>query len=71
MTWKGKNIDLSKREYELLHYFVVNHERIVSKTELLEKIWGIYDAWAEQKVVEVYIGYLRRKLDKSIIETIK
>jgi two-component system, OmpR family, response regulator ArlR len=71
VTWKGKNIDLSKREYELLHFFVVNHERIVSKTELLEKIWGIYDAWAEQKVVEVYIGYLRRKLDKSIIETIK
>ena len=71
VTWKGKQIDLSKREYELLQFLAVNHEQIISKNELLEKIWGIYDAWAEQKVVEVYIGYLRRKLDKNAIETIK
>ncbi len=68
--YDGTIIDLSKREYELLLYFAQNHEKIITKQELAEKIWGIYDAWGEQKVIEVYIGYLRRKIP-GIIETHK
>lgn len=71
VTWGGELVDLSKREYELLRFFALNHERTISKGELLEKVWGIYDSWTEQKVVEVYIGYLRKKLGKNSIETIK
>ncbi len=63
-------VDLSKREYELLLYFAQNHEKIITKNELAEKIWGIYDAWWDQKVIEVYIGYLRKKIP-GIIETHK
>ena len=63
-------IDLSKREYELLLYFAQNHEKIITKTEVAEKIWWIYDAWKNQKVIEVYIGYLRKKIP-GIIETHK
>lgn len=65
------SVDLSRREYELLLYFMQNSPRILSKTELAEKVWWIYDAWADQKVVEVYIGYLRKKLGTRIIETHK
>lgn len=67
----GIGIDLSKREYELLLYFAQNHEKTITKAELAEKIWGIYDVWEDQKVVEVYIGYLRKKLGKNSIETLK
>ncbi len=71
VKWKGLSIDLSKREFELLLYFAQNRERIITKNELAEKVWGIYDVWDDQKVVEVYIGYLRKKIDKNIIETMK
>lgn len=71
VTYKESNINLSKREYELLLYFIQNTPRILSKTELAEKVWWIYDAWADQKVVEVYIGYLRKKIWAHIIETHK
>ncbi len=70
VRYQGKTIEFSKREYELLLYFARNHEKTIPKSELAEKIWGVYDAWAEQKVVEVYIGYLRKKIP-GIIETHK
>lgn len=66
-----KLVDLSKREYELLLYFAQNHEKTISKAELAERIWWIYDSFADQKIVEVYIGYLRKKLGTHIIETRK
>jgi DNA-binding response OmpR family regulator len=61
-----KPVDLSKREYELFLYFVQNDEKIITKQELAEKIWWAYDAFADQKVVEVYIGYLRKKIPNCI-----
>ncbi len=50
-----KEIHMSKREYELLLYFATHAGYTISKTELLEKVWGIYDSWEDGKVVEVYI----------------
>ena len=64
------NIDLSKREYELLIYFAQNAGKIISKSELAEKIWWNYDVFDNQKVIEVYIGYLRKKIP-GCIETKK
>jgi DNA-binding response OmpR family regulator len=69
--YSGKLVELSKREFALLLYFAQNHEKTITKSELMEKIWWVYDAWEDQKVVEVYIWYLRKKLGKSIIETLK
>ena len=70
VIYKSHVIDLSKREYELLLYFAQNHEKIIPKSELAERVWGIYDSFADQKVIEVYIGYLRKKIP-GIIETHK
>lgn len=66
----GKEVHLSKREFSLLTYFATHKGYIISKNELLEKVWGIYDNFEEGKVVEVYIGYLRKKIP-GIINTRK
>ena len=71
VSYNGFGVELSKREFELLLYFAQNRDKIITTTELSEKVWGTYDAWDDQKVVEVYIGYLRKKIDKNIIETQK
>jgi two-component system response regulator ArlR len=67
VSYETKLIDLSKREFDLLVYFLRNKERTIPKTELLEKVWGIYESFAEQKVVEVYIWYIRKKIPHSIV----
>ncbi|GAB0175219.1 MAG: response regulator transcription factor [Candidatus Altimarinota bacterium] len=71
VRWNGNEVELSKREFELLLYFAQNGDKIITKNELAEKVWGIYDVWEDGKVVEVYIGYLRKKINKNIIETQK
>ena len=68
--YKKRNIHFSKREYELLYYFATHEGYTIPKSELLEKVWGIYDSWEEGKVAEVYIGYLRKKIP-DLIETRK
>lgn len=64
----GKEIHFSKREFSLLLYFATHRGYHISRNELLEKIWGIYDNFDEGKVLEVYIGYLRKKIP-GIIQT--
>jgi DNA-binding response OmpR family regulator len=63
----GKPVELSKREFELLLYFARNAGNTISKQDLAERVWGIYDAFADQKIVEVYIGYLRKKIPNCIV----
>jgi two-component system OmpR family response regulator len=53
---------LTPREFALLEYLLRRPGEVVSKSELLEHVWGAYDA-AELNLVEVYVGYLRRKID--------
>ena len=57
----GNEISLTNKEYELLMILVDNKDKVVTREELLEKIWG-YDSEAEINVVWVYISYLRKKL---------
>lgn len=66
----GQEIHFSKKEFALLHYFATHRGYHIPKSELMEKVWGIYDNFEEGKVVEVYIGYLRKKIP-GIIETRK
>jgi DNA-binding response OmpR family regulator len=68
----GEEINLSKTEYELLLYLVKNRNRVVSKDELLDEIWG-YDFEGNQNVIEVYINYLRKKIKsgKDLIKTVR
>ncbi|MFJ2669126.1 response regulator transcription factor [Streptomyces sp. NPDC087525] len=67
-------LELTPREFALLEYLLQRSDTVVSKTELLTEVW---DAWFEgdPNIVEVYIGYLRRKIDapfgRAIIETVR
>ena len=66
---KWKDIDCSNLEFQLLLYLARNKGKVISKEELFEKVWGEFDAFANSRSVDVYVGYLRKKLWKSIIET--
>jgi DNA-binding response OmpR family regulator len=57
-------IDLTKREFDLLVYLLRNKNIVLSREKLLENVWG-YDYVGETNVVDVYIRYLRKKIDKN------
>ncbi|WP_256860219.1 winged helix-turn-helix domain-containing protein [Arthrobacter sp. 49Tsu3.1M3] len=59
---RGIGIRITPREYELLEYLIRRHDQIVTKREILDNVW---DSSFERgdNVMEVYIGYLRRKID--------
>jgi len=73
VTQAGKLIDLSPKEYKLLLYLLENKGRVISRTQILEQVWGIqYDT--NTNVVDVYISYIRNKIDETkgkLIHTIK
>ncbi len=74
VVMKGdKVIDLSPKEYRLLIYLLENKGKVLTRVQILENVWGIqYDT--NTNVVDVYISYLRNKLDESnekLIHTIK
>lgn len=62
VSWDGAAIELSPREFALLQALATRPETAVSKDELLRLVWGDSQA-ASRNVVEVYVGYVRRKLD--------
>ncbi len=65
-------IQLSKLEFELFCYLWKNMWRVISRKELYEKVWGEFDGdFMFSKTVDVYIWYLRKKLDRDLIETKK
>jgi DNA-binding response OmpR family regulator len=70
----GALVELSPKEYLLLEYLLRNAGQVLSRDQILERVWG-YDAEPEGNVVDLYIHYLRRKLDKagstSIIQTVR
>ncbi len=58
----GQPIDLTPREFALLEYLLRRHDEVVAKQDILEHVWDAhYDG--DPNVVEVYVGYLRRKID--------
>lgn len=68
------DISLTPREFGLLHFLMRHRGDVVSKTEILESVWDLnYDG--DENVVEVYVGYLRRKIDQPFdrraIETLR
>lgn len=60
----GKSINLSAREYSLLEYLAYNREKVVTRTDIVEHIYH-EDADMDSNVVDVYINYLRNKIDKD------
>lgn len=63
-TRGGQKITLTPKEYSLIEYFLRNPERVIAKTEIAEKVWEI-DFVTNTNVIEVYVNYLRNKMDKG------
>jgi len=64
----GADVDLSPREFRLLEHLLRAAPAVVGKDELLDRVWASGD---DANVVEVYVGYLRRKLGRDRIETVR
>jgi len=62
VTRTGTPVELTPREFALLEYLLRRRDEVVSKTELLDHVWDAPDD-TDPNVVEVYVGYLRRKID--------
>ncbi len=60
----GQKIELTATEYRLLKYLMANKRRLVSRMDILENVWGV-DFNMNTKVVDVYVNYLRKKIDKD------
>jgi two-component system, OmpR family, response regulator len=70
VTSEGAPVSLTPREFALLEYLIRNTDRVVSKTEILDHVWDPA-AETDPNVVEVYVGYLRRKLGRAVLETVR
>ena len=70
----GRRVELTAKEFDLLHLFMQNPRRVLPRDMIMEKIWG-YDYSGESNVLEVYINLLRQKLEeqgeKRIIQTVR
>jgi DNA-binding response OmpR family regulator len=70
----GYVIDLSPREYAVLEYLLRHPNQVLTRTQIGEHVWN-FDFYNESNVVDVYIGYLRRKIDRDsdtpLIQTIR
>jgi two-component system OmpR family response regulator len=58
----GEEIRLTATEFELLRYFMRNPRRVLSKAQILDRVWH-YDFGGQANIVELYVSYLRRKID--------
>ncbi|CAM4355197.1 response regulator transcription factor [Paenibacillus tarimensis] len=70
----GRAFDLTSKEFDLLHLFMQNPRRVLTRETIMEKIWG-YDYSGESNVLEVYIAMLRQKTEeggaKRLIQTVR
>ena len=74
-VFRGKQkIDLTTREFALLDYFMRNPGRVLTRTMIAEHVWD-YDFDSETNVIDVYVNYLRRKIDSGrepkLIQTVR
>lgn len=70
----GQPVTLTAKEYELLELFLRNPRRVLNREQILERVWG-FDSEVDTHVLEVYVGYLRQKLEAGgaprVIHTIR
>jgi two-component system, OmpR family, response regulator len=73
VTRGGEEIHLTATEFELLRYLMRNERVVLSKAQILDRVWK-YDFQGQSNIVELYIGYLRRKVDHAepkLIHTVR
>ena len=67
---KGHTVELTAREFTMLETLLRHRDQVLSREQLLSHVWG-YDYDPGSNVVDVYVGYLRRKLDSEAFETVR
>lgn len=70
VTFKNKPVELSEREFTLLETLVRHRGQVMSREQLLDHVWG-YNYDPGSNIVDVYVGYLRKKLASEIIATVR
>lgn len=70
VTFHGQKVELSQKEFEILSFLMANIGRVVSRNRLEESLYS-WNSEIESNTVEVHIHYLRKKLDSSIIRTVR
>lgn len=70
----GESVDLTPREYDLLTYLLKHKRQVLSREQILQAVWG-YDYYGDTNVVDVYIRYIRKKIDhgksQELIHTVR
>lgn len=74
VEYDGEIIDLTKKEFELLEFMMINKNIVLSREKILDKVWG-YDYFGDTNIIDVYIRYIRSKIDQkynvNLIETVR
>lgn len=74
VEYDGENIELTKKEFELLEFMMINKNIVLTREKILDKVWG-YDYFGDTNIIDVYIRYLRSKIDQkyniNLIETVR
>ena len=70
VTFNNKPVELSEREFTLLETFIRHKGQVMSREQLLDHVWG-YSYDPGSNIVDVYVGYLRKKLASDLIETVR
>ena len=74
-TWRGdRQFELTPTEFDLLHYLMRHPRQVLQRHQILEEVWG-YDFGGDDNVLEVYVGYLRKKIEQAgeprLIQTVR
>ena len=70
---EGENMHLTQKEYDLFHYLLSNKNQVLSREQIIEAVWG-YDHFGDTNTVDVYVRYLRKKIDRgdpSVISSVR
>ncbi len=67
---EGADVELTAKEFSLLETFLRHPGQVLSREQLLSHVWG-YDFDPGSNIVDVYVGYLRRKLGSARLETVR
>ena len=74
VEYDNENIELTKKEFELLEYLMRNKNIVLSREKILDNVWG-YDYFGDTNIIDVYIRYIRSKIDQkynvNLIETVR
>lgn len=74
VNYYGESVQLTPREYELLYYLLQHPKQVLTREQILDAVWG-YDYYGDTNVVDVYIRYVRQKLEAAnatpIIQTVR